>query len=766
MMAAERSTPAVDAAGSEAAQTRLEELAAIERELLAELDRDRLLRLVLQRVADLFAGPASGHLLEGDQLRPWHQAGADALRVPLAVGEGVTGQCVLRRRGVLVNDYAGWPHAVPVAVTRGLEHVMSQPLLVRDELIGAITVARVGRGAAPFTDADLAVLGLVAARVALALRNATLYEETRARRRAAEELARIARTLTGILDVASVGAQVVESVVSLFGCSAAGVGLLQPDHTLTRLAIGGPAALRLPRHLVLDSSLGLIGRALEEQRPCWSADLLQESGLRMSEDRRRLFSDAGLRAALVTPLRYRGRTIGALLIAFAEARGFSDFDVELAQAFGDQAAVALGNARLYEEAGRRRQEAEFAVRIARTLNSSLDLDVVLQRVVEGARELCRSDLARIALADPGSGAMVFRYWVNSRYTGYGSIRVTPGMGLGGRVLATRRPFRTDNWAEDPRISKETLSVIHAEGIVSQLAVPIMAGDHVEGLLYVDNREPRPFTDRDEAVLVGLADHAAVAIRNAQLFAAAQTTRARLQSLSAQLLQVQEAERRHLARELHDEVGQALTAVRINLLMLKRGADPGSAAGRIDDSLAIVERILAGVRQLSLDLRPSLLDDLGLAAALRWYVDAQAQRAGLTAAVIIDALDREPGPDLAITCFRVAQEAVTNVVRHAAARRIELELRQRSGALELAVRDDGVGFDVTAARERAGRGASLGLLGLEERVEMAGGRVSIDSSPSGTEIRVSFPDSDPAPTTPAPATPAPTAPAPRAEVPPP
>ena len=133
--------------------------------------------------------------------------------------------------------------------------------------------------------------------------------------------------------------------------------------------------------------------------------------------------------------------------------------------------------------------------------------------------------------------------------------------------------------------------------------------------------------------------------------------------------------------------------------------------------------------------------------------AQAQRAGLTAAVSIDVLDREPAPELGITCFRVAQEALTNVVRHAAARRIEVELRQRPGALELAVRDDGSGFDVGAARERAGRGGSLGLLGLEERVEMAGGRVSIASSPSGTEIRATFPDAAQASATLAPTPPA-------------
>jgi signal transduction histidine kinase len=153
----------------------------------------------------------------------------------------------------------------------------------------------------------------------------------------------------------------------------------------------------------------------------------------------------------------------------------------------------------------------------------------------------------------------------------------------------------------------------------------------------------------------------------------------------------------------------------------------------------VDRILHGVRRLSLDLRPSLLDDLGLAAALRWYVGAQAQRAGLAEEVIAGAVPADLPSALATTCFRVAQEAVTNVVRHAHATRLTVTLDTENGAVHLVVHDDGVGFDVGAARRRALSGESLGLLGLEERVELAGGRVAIESAPGrGTTVRVSVP----------------------------
>ena len=330
--------------------------------------------------------------------------------------------------GLLVNDYSTWSGAVPAAVARGLRHVMSQPLLVRDDLIGAITVARLERDAPPFADEDLAVLGLVAARVALALRNATLYEEAQARRREAEALARVARTLTGILDVATVGAQVVESVVPLFGCAAAGVGLLRPDHTLTparrRRARGGPPAPELRRGRehrprrprAGDAQAGLVARRARGPRP--------RAGRRAPPHRGRRGPPGRAR----TPLRHRDRLIGVLILAFSGTRDLlRSRDSRWPRRSATRPRSPSATRALHEEAGRRRREAEVAARIARTLNSSLDLDVVLQRVVEAARELCGSDMARIALLDPASGAMVFRYWVNSRYRGYGAIRLTRGL---------------------------------------------------------------------------------------------------------------------------------------------------------------------------------------------------------------------------------------------------------------------------------------------------------------------------------------------------
>lgn len=212
---------------------------------------------------------------------------------------------------------------------------------------------------------------------------------------------------------------------------------------------------------------------------------------------------------------------------------------------------------------------------------------------------------------------------------------------------------------------------------------------------------------------------------------------RLQVLSRRLLDIQESERRQVARELHDEIGQALTAVKIHLQAMQRAK--GTGAPHLDECIAIVGQALEQVRSLCLDLRPPLLDDLGLAPALRWLLDRQADPAGLNACFMtnLDPTTRLH-PDLEIVCFRVAQEALTNVVRHARAREVRVRLEVERGRLLLSVRDDGCGFDLHDSRRRGLAGECMGLLSIGERVSLLGGHLDLESAPGGgTEVRVQF-----------------------------
>jgi two-component system, NarL family, sensor histidine kinase UhpB len=204
----------------------------------------------------------------------------------------------------------------------------------------------------------------------------------------------------------------------------------------------------------------------------------------------------------------------------------------------------------------------------------------------------------------------------------------------------------------------------------------------------------------------------------------------LEALSRKLIEAQEAERRAVARELHDDFGQVLTALKLNLQRRERDDS---------ESIALVDGAIARMRDLAQDLRPPLLDEQGLDASLRWYVEREAGRAGLAFRLTLTHLDQRPPAAVETTCFRVAQEALTNVIRHAQARVVEVELGRAAGMLQLVVRDDGRGFDVPAARLRAAHGGSQGLLSMQERVALAGGDLEIDSAPGrGTTVRAHLP----------------------------
>jgi PAS domain S-box-containing protein len=223
-----------------------------------------------------------------------------------------------------------------------------------------------------------------------------------------------------------------------------------------------------------------------------------------------------------------------------------------------------------------------------------------------------------------------------------------------------------------------------------------------------------------------------------LFREVSTARERLKVLSRRLIEVQESERRKLARELHDEVGQVLTAIKINLQTAIRVSE-SDAAPHLNEGVELVDDVLNQVRNLSLDLRPSMLDDLGLVPALRWYVDKQSRRTGLQANISAEVAGKRFAPEIEITCYRILQESVNNVIKHSSAQQLTVELWNDEEELHLRIADNGKGFNVYSALRRALNGESTGILGMQERVELVGGKLKINSIPGeGTDIHAIFP----------------------------
>lgn len=215
------------------------------------------------------------------------------------------------------------------------------------------------------------------------------------------------------------------------------------------------------------------------------------------------------------------------------------------------------------------------------------------------------------------------------------------------------------------------------------------------------------------------------------------SRRRLRELSAFLQNVREEERTRIARELHDELGQALTALRIDLdwLQTRLPEPPQTVTDKLAAMQSLVAKTVESVRRISQDLRPGVLDDLGLAAAVEWLVDQFQKRTGIPCRLVLNREEFDLPDSIATSVFRIVQEALTNVARHAGAGAVEIELTEAGNGIRLMVRDDGKGFD---SRAKPGK-KSYGLLGIRERVHMLGGTADIYGEPGqGTTVRVWIP----------------------------
>jgi len=231
----------------------------------------------------------------------------------------------------------------------------------------------------------------------------------------------------------------------------------------------------------------------------------------------------------------------------------------------------------------------------------------------------------------------------------------------------------------------------------------------------------------------------VAIHNARLFEQVLAGRERLQALSRRLVDVQEAERRHIARELHDEIGQVLTGLQLALEMGTRVTTAAARRG-IGEAKALVHELISRVRELSLDLRPAMLDDLGLLPALLWHIERYTAQTKVKVTFEHAGLERRFSPEAETAAYRIVQEALTNVARHAAVNLATVVLGVTQDMLCLQIQDTGVGFDPQAALASE---TSSGLAGMRERASLLGGRFTVESAPgAGTRLIAEVPLSDP------------------------
>jgi PAS domain S-box-containing protein len=296
-----------------------------------------------------------------------------------------------------------------------------------------------------------------------------------------------------------------------------------------------------------------------------------------------------------------------------------------------------------------------------------------------------------------------------------------------------------NDARDVPPTSPVLRSLLERGLRSYVVVPLLDRGELLGSLMIGSDATSAYSPDAEQAVREVADRLAIAIRGAVLIEEIHAAKSRLEALSRRLIRAEEEERRRIARELHDEIGQALFAIKINLQAVAKNPVESTILARLEDSLGLVERTIDQVRSLSLDLRPSLLDDLGLVPALRSCCRLYANRLGIEVDFAADPTIGRCDPEIETACYRVAQEALNNLAKHAKATKVLVKLRSSIRDMRLSIADNGIGFDVEVATDRSMRGSSIGMLGMRERAMLAGGRLTIRSEPGlGTEVEATFP----------------------------
>lgn len=621
--------------------------------------------------------------------------------------------------------------AYPLARQEGLTALAIFPLRAKERLLGTLCLAT-RRGPRTVARNERELIRSASDQAAVAIENAQLYAETRRRVDEIETLFAVQQAITSRLDAQAVLQLISDEARRLTLARGAFVFMLEQDE-LCLSVISGEDAFDIEVGYRFPVRQSATGMAIEARQPLRLADAQQEP--RAHSD---LVQRLQAHSLLIMPLISGTKTIGSISVINKTSGPFTGDDERVLSMLASGAVIGLENARLYHEEQERRHEAEQRRQVAEglrdiltVLNSNRPLNEILDYIVTQASRLLGSDAVALFRLPDKNGPLRVQS-VQGLPAAYTTIEIPLGEGLVGRVVQESQPIAVPDLTQIPPLATDTLRqnpehwVLISETMSrfrAMLGVPLVVKDEVYGGIVLYYREPREFTEEEIGLAVSFADQVALAIENARLFNQAE---------QAAILE----ERQRLARELHDSVTQALYGVTMFAeaaarLLVAGKVEP--ATNHLNELRGTAQEALQEMRLLLFELRPPVLEEEGLIAALQIRLEAVERRSGLATELKVAGDEQlHLSPKIEDGLYRIAQEALNNALKHAQARHIFVCLSLDPRCVTLEITDDGRGFDSATMRERAG----LGLRGMEERVAQLGACLTVDSQPGqGTKIKV-------------------------------
>ena len=742
-------------------------LAEVNQRISSALELDELLQAIAESAANLTGVRyASFWLADDTRERMTFSRGsdpaisADVPRPVLAYSEGAVGWVARHRTPLVVDDVAGDPRVVNTEwwVRWGIRALSVHPVVAGEELLAILVLS----DAQPvrFAPHTQDTIELFTAQAAVAIQNARLYREAKRRRDVAEALARVGRELTETLAVDRIEEIVTRGMVQLLDVRGGAVYRYVPeDGTLVSSTSYGLDADAV-RGLVLRPGEGGLGLAVQTRKLVVSSNILSDPGIFVSPEARARVEPRGFRAIMAAPLLARDRVLGGIVVGAEAGRDFSADEMQVFQAFADQAALALENARLYAESDRERREAAALAMAARQLAASLDLDELAPQLVEVLRELFGAHASALYRRREDGALVSVAFGGAAREHMRGGEVIESRVGIAGRAVEARHPVWTRDVLNDADIflTEAFRAAIVASGNRAVLTAPLIAKNEVIGVLAVSDNVPRDYSEHEAALLQAFADQAALAIENARLYASARDSLARLRETQVQLVQAAKMSAlgqlvSGVAHELNNPLsvvigyGQLLLA-RDLPAPVRRPVELMVSQG--DRMAKIVRSLLFFARQRPPERVPVRINQV-VEETLTMRLN-QLTLSGIT-------LERRLGADLPLIAAdaQQLQQVFLNLLLNAEQAILEVRSSGRilvrtsatddGAALRAEVIDDGPGIPASAlphvfepffTTKEVGVGTGLGLSVSYGILQEHGGRLSVESCPGETIFTVELP----------------------------
>ncbi len=380
--------------------------------------------------------------------------------------------------------------------------------------------------------------------------------------------------------------------------------------------------------------------------------------------------------------------------------------------------------------------------VSAALSGLWDLDAILNVALDNMLNIMNGTVGGILLLDEQTKTLSYRVHRGLSAEYVEGMRMRLGEGIAGRVVESGKAVLLPDISTDPHTAHPDL--VSKEGLKAFISVPLQAKDKVLGVINVASHISHRFTSSDLYLLHSIGDQLGVAIEQSRLYERLHKARERFRQLARQTLLAEEQERRRIARELHDETSQTLSGLALQLQALLDIAEMSSShdtefVAKLKKVQSLAIQVHREISRLIADLRPALLDTLGLVPAIRQYAESSLRPAGINVSVVVKGADRHLPSEVEVGLFRWAQGAIGNIAQHSKAKNASIVLEYQGDELLVHISDDGQGFDVSKITDIEASGRGRGLFSMKERVGLLGGICWIESRPGqGTDVRARVP----------------------------